>query len=139
MNKWKLIFQALDLKGKQFLDLLDSNRNDLELSYIKSRSWLKFFGHSNSLCARVTRAITNHALTGKYRLRFFPREEFSCLYGFYPIKTRRYILYECKRFNNYWNPRRNLIGHFVIFLEFNPEAFAFQNTINSLASSRSLS
>jgi len=38
VNKWKMIFQASDLKGKQFLNLLDSNSNILELSYIKGRS-----------------------------------------------------------------------------------------------------
>jgi len=88
MNKWEMIFQASDLKGKQFLDLLDSDGNDLEPSYIKDGSWLKFFGHSNSLCARAIRAITNHAPIDKYRLRFFPREEFSYPCRFYPIKTR---------------------------------------------------
>ena len=134
-----MIFQVSDLKGKQFLDLLNSDRNSLEPSYIKGRLWLKFFSHFNSLCARAMRAIINRILIGEYKLRFFPREEFSCPCGFYSIETRWHILCECKRFNNYWNPKRNLIGHFVIFLEFNPEAFAFQNTINSLASSRSLS
>ena len=60
-NKWEMTFQALDLKGKYFLDFLDSNNNIIELSYIKGRSWLKFFDHSNSLCTRASRAITNHA------------------------------------------------------------------------------
>ena len=55
-----MTFQALDLKGKYFLDFLDSNNNIIELSYIKGRSWLKFFDHSNSLCTRASRAITNH-------------------------------------------------------------------------------
>ena len=30
-----MIFQASDMKGKQFLDLVDGNNNPLELSYIK--------------------------------------------------------------------------------------------------------
>ena len=30
-----MIFQALDGKRKQFLDLLNDNSNDIELSYIK--------------------------------------------------------------------------------------------------------
>ena len=37
---------------------------------------------------RATRAITNHAPIGKYRLKFFPWEDFSCLCGTYPIETR---------------------------------------------------
>jgi len=76
----------LDLKGKHFLDLLD-NDNITELSYIKGRSWLKYFGHSNSLSARAIRAITNHTPIGEYRLRFFPRKDFSCPCRLHPIES----------------------------------------------------
>jgi len=38
MNKWKMIFQVSDLKEKQFLDLLNSDKSNLEPSYIKGRS-----------------------------------------------------------------------------------------------------
>ena len=127
IKTWKMTFQASDSKGKHFLDLVDSDDNPIEPSYIRGGSWLKFFGHSNSLCARASRAITNHAPIGEYRLRFFPREDFSCLCGSYPIESRSHILHECKRFNNYWNPRRDSISHFVLFLELNLGAFAFHN------------
>ena len=124
-----MTFQVLDLKGKYFLDLLGNNNNIIELSYIKGRSWLKHFGHFNSLCARATRAITNHTPIGDYRLRFFPRKDFSCLCKLYPIKLRRHILHECRKFNEYWNPIRDLISHFILFLELNPNVFAFANSI----------
>jgi len=123
------MFQVSDLKGNQFLDLVDRDNNLLELSYIKGSPWLQNFSHSNSLCVRATRAITNHAPIGEYRLRFFPNKEFKCLYDQYPIKSRQYILYECKRFNKYWNSQRNSITHFVMFLERNHNAFAFSNDI----------
>ena len=45
-----MTFQALDLKEKQFLDLLNENNNIIEPSYTKEESWLKIFSHSNSLC-----------------------------------------------------------------------------------------
>jgi len=54
LNTWKMTFQASDLKGKQFLDLLDGKDNIIELSYVKGGSWLKSFGHSNSLCMQAT-------------------------------------------------------------------------------------
>ena len=95
------MLQTSDLKGKQFLDLLDNNNNIIEPSYIKGGSWLKTFGHSNSLCVHATRAITNHAPIGKYRLRFFPREEFKCPCSLYSIKSRHHILHEYSRFNSY--------------------------------------
>ena len=136
-DNWKIIFQASDSKEKQFLNFLNSDNNIIELSYIKGGSWLKFISYSNLLCTKVLRTITNHAPMGEYRLRFFPREEFRCPYGLYSIKLRYYILYECRRFNNYWNPRRDLISHFVMFLEFNPSAFAFPSSTSLSILSRS--
>ena len=128
-NTWKIIFQALDLKEQQFLDLYNNNNNLIKPSYIKGSSQLKFFGHSNSLCARAIRAITNHALIGEYRLRFFPQESFNCLCGLYLIKTRYYILHECGRYNKYWNPRRDTICHLILFLKFNSNTFVSVNFI----------
>jgi len=101
LKVWKITFQASNLEGNQFLDLLDNDNNIIELSYVKGGSWLKMFGHSISLCVCATRAITNHTPIGKYRLRFFPRKEFKCLYGVYPIESRRYIFYKCGRYNGY--------------------------------------
>ena len=99
LNVWKMTFQASDLRGKQFLDLLDDDDNIIEPFYTKGGSWSKVFGHSNLLCAHASWAITNHAPIGKYRLRFFPREEFKCPCRSYPIESRYHILYECDRFN----------------------------------------
>jgi len=96
-----MTFQVLNLKRKQFLDLFDDDNNIIEPSYTKGGSWLKVFGHSNSLCVCASRAITNYALTSKYRLRFFSREEFKCLCKLYPIESRHHILHKCDRFNGY--------------------------------------
>jgi len=120
LNTWKITFQASDGKERQFLDLLDDNFNIIELSYSKEGPWIQSFGHSNLLCACATRAITNHAPIGEYRLKFFPNEEFKCPYRVYPIESRRHILHECRRFNGYWNPKQDFLSHFVMFLKANP-------------------
>jgi len=65
----------------------------------------------------------------EYQLRFFPKENFNCLYSDYLIKSRCYILYEYRRYNKYWNSDRGLLSHFTIFLEFNPGAFFFYKGI----------
>ena len=117
--------QASDRKGKHFLDLLDDNFNTIKLSYTKGSPWLQVFGHSNSLCAHAMRAITNHAPIGEYQLIFFPNKDFLCPCNNYPIKSRRHILHECKRFNRYWNSRRDSLNHFIMFLIANPNAFTF--------------
>jgi len=59
------------------------------------------------------------------QLQFFLNEEFSCPCSLYPIKMRWYILDKCRRFNKYWNPRRDSIAHFTQFLDRNLRAFAF--------------
>ena len=114
--QWRMFFQAADSRGKNFLDLLDDDLNPIEPSNVKGSPWLQYFSLSNLLCIRATRAIINHTLIGKYRLRFFPREDFSCPCSIHPIKTRRHILYDCSRFKKYWNPRRDTIAHFALFL-----------------------
>jgi len=81
-------FQASDLKGRNFLELLNDDSNPLKPSAIKSSPWLQFFGHSNSLCARAIRAIVNHVFIGKYQLRSFSKEKFACLCSLYSIESR---------------------------------------------------
>ena len=122
-----MTFQASNGKGNQFLDLLDDDFNTIKPSYMKGGPWLQAFGHSNSICAHMMRAITNHAPIREYRLRFFPYKDFSCPCNNYPIESRRHILHECKRFNRYWNPRRDSLSHFTMFLVANPNAFTFTN------------
>ena len=124
-----------DRRGRQFIDLVDDNLNVIEPSYTKEGPWLQFFEHSNLLCTCTTKAITNHAPIGKYRLRFFPSEEFKCPCGNYSFKLRRHILHDCMRFNGYWNPRQDSFGHFVMFLAANPKAFAFIDSTTSTISS----
>ena len=132
-----MTFQALDGKEKQFLDLLDDNLNAIEPSYVKEGPWLQALEQSNSLCMCTMRAITNHTPIEEYRLRFFPREEFQCPCSMYPIKSRRHILHDCSRFNSYWNPRRDSLSYFVMFLKTNPNMFAFLNNTHTTSISRS--
>ena len=127
INQWKMTFQASDGKGNHFLNLLGNDFNIIEPSYMKGSPWLQALGHSNSLCARTIRAITNHAPIGEYQLKFLFNKDFSYPWTNYLIESRRYILHECKRFNGYWNPRRDSLSHFVMFLVANPNAFAFTN------------
>ena len=129
LKVWKMMFQASNLKGNQFLDLLDDDNNIIELSYVKRGSWLKKFGHLIFLCACAIRAITNHAPIGEYRLRFFPRKEFKCPYSVYPIGSKCYILNKCSRYNGYWNPRRDSLSYFVMFLENNLGIFTFPDIL----------
>jgi len=92
-------------------------------------SWLKYFSHSNLLYVRVTKAIVNYTLIGKYHLRFFLWENFVFSCSIYLIKTKRHILYNGKKYNNYWNPRRDTLAYFTLFLEFNSNDFSERESI----------
>jgi len=120
-----MIFQALDGKRSNFLNLTDDNYEEIKPSYIKGGPWLQAFRHLNLLYTWATRAITNHAPIGEYCLRFFPNEDFSCPCDDFPIKSRRHVFFDYKRHNGYWNPRRDSLCYFVLFLSANPKAFAF--------------
>ena len=91
-----MTFKSLDLKGRNFLYLLNNNLSKIKSSYPKGGLWIKQFGFSNLLYTYTTRAITNHAPIREYHLRFFPREEFKCLGRFYLIKSKHHILYKYK-------------------------------------------
>ena len=61
-----MTFQTSDAKEQHFLELLDEDLNPIKPLYAKGGPWLKFFRHSNSLCARASRAIVNHTPIGEY-------------------------------------------------------------------------
>ena len=63
-----MIFQVSNHRENHFLELLDDDYLPIKLIYIKSSPWLNQFSHLNSLCARVTTAITNHALTSSIHI-----------------------------------------------------------------------
>lgn len=96
-----MIFQALDYKRNNFLNLFNNDYLSTKLSYTKGGTWLKLLGHSNSLCTRAMRAITNYVPIDKYCLRFFPRGSFKYLYKSYLTESRYHILHKYKRYKNY--------------------------------------
>jgi len=129
IKNWQMTFQASDFKGRQFLNLLDNKLLSIEPLYINGCLWIKHFRHSNSLCTRVMRAITNHTPIGKYHLCFFSNKDFSYPYRIYLIESRCNILHDWRRFNNCWNLIRDTISQFVLFFKFNLNIFSFEEGI----------
>ena len=126
LDTWRTSFNYPTVQGQHFLPLRDRNQQFLQPSYSKGGSWLPHIGQSVTLCARVTRAILNHALIGEYRQRFFPAECTQCLYGHCQVETRRHIFANCFRFAH--SPLTDpspLVKDFVDFLKEHPGAFAF--------------
>jgi len=67
VKKWQMYFQASNYKGRNFLNLNKNNNNSIYSTYSKDGVWLKNFSYSNLLYIHITRLITNHTPTGKYR------------------------------------------------------------------------
>ena len=89
--------------------------------------------HDNpSLVSRFTRAVTNHAPTGKYCLMFFPQQLSLCPYRA-PLQSREHILCECPRYSahflslqSFYTGRDNL-NKLTKFLQDNPSAFTSED------------
>ena len=129
IQKWQMIFQALEFKERKFLKLNDNDNTPIHPTYVptyaKGGAWLKHFGSSNSLCAQVTRLVTNHTPISEYKLEFFPKESIACSCSDYPIEMRKHILFECPQYRKSWNLKGESLKDILTFLEFNPGAFCF--------------
>ena len=89
-----MFFENAPYKENHFLDIYGNDDHLITPTYSKGGSWLNTIGTSNSICARVTRLITNHAPTGEYRARFFLDKAILCPCNVAQLKTHHYILHE---------------------------------------------
>ena len=115
-----MYFQASNYRGRNFLNLNNDDNEPIQPSYSKGGVWLKCFSLSNSLCAWVTRLITNYVPISKYKKRFFPNEPTSCPCGQAPLKIWDHILYDCKQYRQSWKPKRDSLKDMIRFLDHNP-------------------
>ena len=128
LDTWRTAFNCLTVQGHYFLTLRGKNCKPLQPSYSKGGSWLTHFGQLVTLCARVTRAILNHAPIGEYKQCFFPTEYTQCLYGHCQVETWWHIFANCSRFaySLLIDPSPS-IKDFVNFLKEHPSVFAFSS------------
>ena len=96
-----MYLQALEYKERNFLDLNNNNNQPIQPTYTKGGTWLKHFRLLNLLCTHITRLVTNYALIGKYRLRFFSKGSMACLCREYPIEMRKHIFYEYSQYKKF--------------------------------------
>ena len=51
-----------------------------------------------------------------------------------PLETCNHIMYNCKHYQQSWNPKQQSLKDIITFLEFNQSAFCFQEGITYLSS-----
>ena len=70
-----MTFQVSDFKRNYFLKLLDDEYLPIKPTYTKDGAWLKLLDHSNSLCARVTKAVTKICIYKRLSPEIFPKRK----------------------------------------------------------------
>ncbi|KAF8666919.1 hypothetical protein AX14_006419 [Amanita brunnescens Koide BX004] len=118
--QWQERFRDQTYRGSQWLPIRRKKKR-FKPSLVKDAR--NFFhnlakGEASHL-SRIAHAITNHAPTGEYRMRFFPGDPTDCpRCDRRALQTRAHILTECPGRND-----KALMG----FLERNPSAFTFSD------------
>jgi hypothetical protein len=92
---WKTSFTTAAYRGRSFLDFNGSNDKPLAPSYADGGTWLQHLDNTR-LCARVCRAILDHAPHGVFRMRFHIEGNLHCGYcrsG--AIQSRQHLISRC--------------------------------------------
>ena len=125
LDAWATQARNPDYLGHQFMVLRDPKGKPTRPTYSNGGVWLRHVNESNALCARMCRAILNHAPTGEYysRFRIPGHDNHECECGC-PVQTRHHIFTQCGVLQTYDRDPR-FVRELVWFLEDNPKAFAF--------------
>jgi ribonuclease HI len=129
LAEWRELAARPEHRGKRFLY---GRRPPTPPDRLVRSSLLSHTGNSTSLTARMARAVLNHAPTGEYRRRFFPREKSACaVCGV--LQSRRHIISSCARYQrrqNFYEFLKNSSEpgpHLRDFLTKNPTALSFDD------------
>ena len=127
LESWQQSFKDSKKKGQLFLEFEDDNEKVLKPTYSKGGSWLPHIGISNSICARFTCMMLEHAPIGEYRQRFFSNTPIHCPCGEADVEMREHIFMQCKRYDSSSRLRDICISSFVEFIISNLTFFCFDN------------
>jgi len=91
-KEWHKEFADPRKQGRNFLELVSLNGRPLKPMTLKGGAWSLFLvSGSNSMTARMCRAVVSHAPMGEYRLCFHPGEPTHCWCPPCPLQTRDHI------------------------------------------------
>ncbi|KAF8623810.1 hypothetical protein AX14_011898, partial [Amanita brunnescens Koide BX004] len=110
---WRILAASRSFRGQQWLPICQ--RKKTFRPTIRNKAAANFFyilsGNDIATLSRMARAITNHAPTGEYRLRFHPNLDNHCPTCPGQLMTRTHILFSCPRYvplaSSLTNWRRN--------------------------------
>jgi hypothetical protein len=126
---WKTSFTTAAYRGSSFLDFNGSNNKPLSPSYVDGGTWLQYLDNTH-LCARMCRAVLDHAPHGAFRARFHIEGDLHCGYcrsG--AIQDQLHLISQCSMLARL----RNFEGtplyfpQFIEYLKDNPWLFSFNS------------
>ena len=132
-DAWTRLFKDRMYRGSQWLPVRRKKKTFKPSNAKAARDFFHNMARGDaSRLSRISYAMTNHAPTGEYRLRFFPEQPAHCPHcGETTLLSRRHILCECPRYVSKfpsladWGSQRHNDKALSGFLDKNPTAFSF--------------
>ena len=133
-DAWTRLFKDHTYRGSQWLPVCRKKKTFKPSHAKEARNFFHNMAHGDpSRLSRISYAITNHAPTGEYQMRFFPDQPAHCPHcGETTLQSRRHVLCECPRyvakFSSLidWGSQRHNDKALSGFLDKNPTAFSFR-------------
>ncbi|KAF8644474.1 hypothetical protein AX14_009402 [Amanita brunnescens Koide BX004] len=132
-DTWTCLFKDRTYRGSQWLPIRRKKKTFKPSGAKAARDFFHNMVHGDaSHLSRISYAMTNHALTGEYRMCFFPDQPAHCPHcGETTLLSRRHILCECLRYVakfpslTDWGSQRHNDKSLSGFLDKNPTVFSF--------------
>ncbi|KAF8650324.1 hypothetical protein AX14_008610 [Amanita brunnescens Koide BX004] len=132
---WRILASSRAFRGQQWLPIRRHKKPFRPA--IRNKAATNFFyrlsGNDIATLSRMARAITNHAPTGEYRLRFYPDRSNHCPTCPTQLMTRSHILFSCPRYVplavslTNWRRNRHNDKSWRSFFTHNVSAFTFDD------------
>ena len=130
---WRILASSRSFRGQQWLPIRRKKKPFKPA--IRNKATVNFFynlsGNDIETLSRMARAITNHAPTGEYRLRFHPDLNTQCPTCPGQLMTRTHVLFSCPRYVSLstsltnWRRDRHNDKSWKLFFTRNVTAFTF--------------
>ncbi|KAF8703925.1 hypothetical protein AX14_014100 [Amanita brunnescens Koide BX004] len=130
---WRILFTSQRFKGHQWLPI--RHKKKVLKPTIRNKATTNFFyniaGNDIGMLSRMARALTNHAPTGEYRMKFHQGLNPHCPTCPHHVQSRTHILFSCPRYFplhsslTNWSHDKSNSKSWKTFFSRNPSAFTF--------------
>ena len=130
---WRILFTSRHFKGHQWLPIC--HKKKVLKPAIQNKATSNFFfnisDNNIGTLSRMACALTNHAPTGEYRIKFHQDLGQYCPACPHHVQSRTHILFHCPRYSplhssiTNWSRDKSNSKSWKLFFSCNPSAFTF--------------